>query len=253
MQRVSDSSTPVAFMGVRPPRMAAQEEALMRQLNLTGVVAAALALTACATSTRIRSAPGEVAPVLYDPIETLDLPPVMVTPGTTEMSVLPVPTMAFSNTSLAVGERVRMLDETATGIDRSIAATGASVRYDETVLSDDDLRLSGSRWGRVQRWYDWTGSLRKVRTIPADGGLDTEEYYFDNGHLILAYWNPVGASEEDTFELEEGEVFYFGRDGLLAWVRDDGTDFYAKSPDGLFWEGYFLDRARRMADCCGAQ
>ena len=88
-----------------------------------------------------------------------------------------------------------------------------SMRTAEIVKDTPDYTRTGSE-GKVLRYYDDEGEIRRVLVYPEESAEGMyEEYYYWNGDLIFAYiWD----------DLEE-EMYYY-RDGiLLRWIDGKGT------------------------------
>jgi hypothetical protein len=215
----------------------------MRTRLIPGTLALA-AMAACATSgTRIGSAGGDV---MLGTVDTTTLPPPLIIPPASPLpSMTPPPLLmddfgsAYSSPLLGVTERVRILDARAAEIDR---LTGLG--FNTLMLADDQY----PGWSQMERWDDASG-VRKIRVLPTLDRNDTEEFYYDNGRLIMVYWNPLGTFSQDAFG-EPGESFYFGEEGLIAWTRDDGTTFDSSHPDFAYWDKHLRKESKRLLRCC---
>jgi hypothetical protein len=222
----------------------------MRMRILSGTLALA-AMAACATSgTRMGSAGGDV---MLEPSDVPGLPPASTVPSApTLTSMTPPPIMptvadlaaAYWSSTLGLAERVRILDGRAGLID---GLTNLSFRARD--LDDDMFKtVPAERWVRLERWDDAEG-VRKIRLVPNLDRTDTEELYYEDGRLIMVYWNPLGTYGPGNFGLP-GESFYFGEEGLISWRRDDGTSVDSSHPDFKFWDKHLRKEARHFATCC---
>jgi hypothetical protein len=212
----------------------------MQIWTLSGALALAAVTAACAPSyMRTGSAAGEVM-IPASEVETIPTTSaVAVTASAPSIAELEA---AYSGLAmLSAASRVRILESRAASIDRM------------TVLREHNLILDGSygpanesRWGTIERRSD-AFSLQKIRMVSTLDHSDTEEFYFDNGRLIKVYWDPRGSSDNNVFE-RLGETFYFGEEGLISWVRDDGTSIDASDPAFAYWDKRLRKDARRFAD-----
>jgi hypothetical protein len=210
----------------------------MQIRTLSGALVLAGVTAACATSyLRTGSAAGDV----------------VLAPSVTETAVLPtavVPAMpsnadvdaAFTGSSmLSMANRMRILEGRAASIDRMTGLVEHNLILDASYGPANELR-----WGTVERRSD-AASLRKIRLVSTLDHSDTEELYFDDGRLIMVYWDAHGSSDQSVFD-QRGETFYFGEEGLISWVRHDGTSVAASDPAFGYWDKRLRKEARRFAD-----
>jgi hypothetical protein len=207
---------------------------------LSGALALAAVTAACATShIRTGSAAGDVA---LAPSATETVPAVLPTAVASAMPSNADVDAAYTGSSmLSMVSRMRILEGRAATIDRT---TG--LFEDNMILDASYGSASESRWGTVERRSD-AASLRKIRIVSTLDNSDTEEFYFDDGRLIMVHWDPQGSSDNNVFE-QRGETFYFGDEGLISWVRHDGTSIGASDPAFAYWDKRLRKEARRFAE-----
>ncbi len=230
------AGTTTTPMGPRVNRAATStEEANMRKLTFTTVFALAALGAGCAShQTRIGSAGGEVSPALVTPslVSTVAKD---ATPTDEEVS------NAYSDATMDINDRVRVLDGRAAAIDAQLpGSAGLSGLIPLTVrdvpLSDDAFSdITDMRWARMELWNDGA-NLSKLRMVPNLDRNDTEEFYYDHGRLIMVYWNPDGVLGHDGSAVDVGQSFYFGEEGLISWVGDDGVRGDRSSADFQYWD-----------------
>jgi hypothetical protein len=213
----------------------------MRIRTLPGTLALAAMAAACATSgTRMGSAGGDV---MLPPSETPTLPPPSITPSKpTGVSLTPLPLPPAAAERAVLSARISMIESRSAMIDR-LPNLGFS-----TFVLDEYKDVADLGWSQMERWNDASG-VRKIRLLPTLDRNDTEEFYYENGRLIMVYWNPLGTFGQDAFG-EPGESFYFGEEGLIAWTRDDGTSFDSSHPDFKYWDKHLRKESRRFSGCC---
>jgi hypothetical protein len=197
---------------------------------------------------QIQSAGGEVSPTLSTTTVTT------VTP--TPLSALLPPSdeaflSAYMDDGMDLTARVNILDSRAALIDDRLPgmtnAYGlAPLALSDVQLTDDAFSdVTSDRWARMELLYDGN-DLRKVRMVPDLTRDDTEEFYYDNGHLIMVYWNPNGIGAQDMAYGQVGESYYFGQEGLISWVSDDGTTHDSSSADFKYWNNQLQKEAARF-------
>jgi hypothetical protein len=201
--------------------------------TITAMLALAALTSACATRTiYTESAAGEVSPAVSIPTAA-------------ELDA------AYMDATMSANARVDVLDSRAALIDARLygpdAISGLAMLSRRDIELDPDAfsDITDERWARMEAWYEGS-DIRKIRMIPSEDRNETEEFYYDRGNLIMVYWNPKGISAQDKSASSGGESFYFGKEGLLSWVRDDGTIGEPSSDEFKYWDAHLRKEAARF-------
>ncbi len=158
---------------------------------------------------------------------------------------------AYDGTTMDVSSRIAVLGHYVDGIEAGI---GSRLTQTSTSLSLDAFSdVTDEQWDRMDAFYD-NGELKRLRLIPpvntqqqqADQG--TEEFYFDGGRLVYVYYEPDGATKSDRHVESGGDAYYFGREGLIAWIRGDGTRADPSDPDFKSWSAQLSKEASRFSE-----
>ncbi len=148
-------------------------------------------------------------------------------------------TAAYHDVGLSTEARVNLLKAEVAAIDARVSngvPTNVAFPLDraETVLSPDTFAdITTDHWGEMITYTDGS-ALRRIRMRPASGTA-TEEFYYDGGNVIAVHFEADGDTKEDPHSEVGGQMFYFGQDGLLEWVRADGTLGDPASPAFKHW------------------
>ena len=193
--------------------------------TLLGLVAIASA-SACGTS----------APSPTTRTEAGDLAlPKMSLPSATELSA------AYNGTVVDVNRRVTVLDLYVRGIEVRLRSPAAAVGANTLLRTSTNLRpgtfsdISDIPWGRIEAFYDGK-ELVRLRILPTPGPFTrSEEFYYSKGRLVYVYVEPDGARKRDPHVETTGDGYYFGSNGMIAWVFPDGRMADPKSSEFKAW------------------
>jgi hypothetical protein len=199
----------------------------MKATPTVTIAALALACAACAGEMgRAGIAAGDVA-IAPEP-SGVSLGTRSLTPMESR-SLAPIPaTVAYRDPTLDVEQRVNMLDAYVAAVDARVAewaTNGGSNQYTrtESTLSSgvfDDL--TDDEWYEMIAYTD-AGDLQCLTMTQTNGGKHTKAFYYDRGKLVAVRDDPDGVSIGDAPPQSGVQMFYFGNEGMLAWVRENGT------------------------------
>jgi hypothetical protein len=168
-----------------------------------------------------------------------------VGPSAAEMDV------AYSS-GTALGARmaiVRSYVEHIEGRVPGLVPTDSSLTMVETYLTPDSFAdVSEEEWGQMNTYYDGA-VLKRIRMLPVSPETGTEEFYFNDGKLVYAFYDPNGATKadgKDENEAKGGERFFFGEEGLISWIKD-GVAMDTGSADFRYWSEQLLREADRFS------
>ncbi|HEY9227345.1 MAG TPA: hypothetical protein VIP11_11900, partial [Gemmatimonadaceae bacterium] len=124
--------------------------------------------------------------------------------------------------------RVVMLQRYVRWIESRLPKSAMSVGNKPLTMTSTNLPpnafadVTDEQWARMDAFYSGS-ALKRLRLLPPPGAKPrTEEFYFDDGKLVYVYIDPDGANKRDPHVENGGDAFYFGKEGLFAWVRPDG-------------------------------
>jgi hypothetical protein len=165
-----------------------------------------------------------------------DVDVVVVAPAPAELNA------AYTSSTIDISNRIATLDryrrsieQRLPGSDIAVAGTGLTQKT-VTLPPNAFADVTDEPWAVMETFYDGS-ELKRLRLLPPLGiRTKTEEFYFDNGNLIFVYEEPNGAAKAAQQSEFGGDAFYFGSEGLIAWVRSGGKhvdpnsdEFKAKS------------------------
>ena len=199
------------------------------------LLGALTASAACASAPAGRTAAGDV---------DVDMP--VAAPTAAEFDE------AYTSSSLDVSTRIATLDRYRRSIEQRLP--GADLALAGTVLTQRSVTLpsrafadvTDEEWASMETFYDGS-ELKRIRLIPHAGAKpETEEFYFNNGNLVFVYYEPDGGTKSTRHVESDGDAFYFGSEGMIAWVRSDGTRVDPNDPDFKYWSKHLLKEAARF-------
>jgi len=159
---------------------------------------------------------------------------------------------AYTSSTIDVSSRIATLDRYRRSIEQRLP--GADLALAGTTLTKQSLTLpahafadvTDEEWATMEKFYDGN-ELKRLRLIPLAGAKpETEEFYFNNGNLVFVYYEPDGAAKSERHAESDGDSFYFGSEGLIAWVRADGTRVDPNDPEFKHWSAQLLKEAARF-------
>ena len=160
---------------------------------------------------------------------------------------------AYTSSTLDVSNRIATLDRYRRSIEQGLpgddfALAGTRLRKQSLTLPAHAFAdVTDEEWATMETFYDGS-ELKRLRLIPRAGAKpETEEFYFNNGNLVFVYYEPDGAGKSERHVESDGDSFYFGSEGLIAWVRADGTRVDPNDPDFKYWSGQLLKEAARFS------
>jgi hypothetical protein len=222
----------------RMPACVVERESEMKFL-FAGI--ASIACMACTHELSQSSAGGNV-----------EIAPEMRPAGTSVTLVsAPAATKAYRDTTLGADARVSMLEAEVAVLNARVANGRPTtipdpLDRDEVELTPDTFSdISDFRWAELIRYSDG-GELKRLRMRPVAGHREAEEFFYDRGHLIAVHYHSDGEAREDPHSLTTGQMFYFGQEGMLAWVREGGTRGDPSSAEFKRWADLLLKEGERF-------
>ncbi len=201
---------------------------MKRTFLLLGALAA---IAGCASATHGRTAAGDV---------------VISAPSGAELDA------AYTSSTLDVESRMATLDRYRRSIEERLP--GAELARPGTVLTRRTVNLparafadvTDEQWAIMETFYDGP-ELKRLRLIPPAGAKpETEEFYFNNGKLVFVYYEADGAARAERHVEAGGDAFFFGNEGMIAWIRGDGSRVDRNDPDFKYWSTQLLKEAARF-------
>jgi hypothetical protein len=174
-------------------------------------------------------------------------------PPTSAPAVSRIPAMeqetAYHDASVSTAARIALLQAEVASIDARVPDGRTDMDFpltrSEAVLPADAFAdITHDRWAEMYSYSDGQ-ALRRIRMRPARGEA-TEEFYYDGGKLIAVHFEAHGDVKPEPHPEAGGEMFYFGADGLLAWVREDGTLADPSSAPFKHWAAQLPKEAARF-------
>jgi hypothetical protein len=154
--------------------------------------------------------------------------------------------------STALGARmaiVRSYVEHIEGRLPGAVPTDTSLTMVETYLTPDTFAdVSEEEWSQMNSYFDGA-TLKRIRMLPVSPETGTEEFYFNDGKLVYAFYDPKGATKADGDDEEDakgGERFFFGEEGLISWIKD-GVTMDTGSAEFRYWSEQILREADRFS------
>jgi hypothetical protein len=209
-----------------------EEVEMKRAYVLIGVLAVA---AACEKMSDDKSAAGDV-----------DVDAVVITPMPAALEE------AYTSSTLDVQRRIATLDRYRRSIEQRLP--GADRAGAGPVLIEKSVTLppnafadvTDEPWAIMQTFYDGS-ELKRLRLLPPLGvRTTTEEFYFDNGKLVFVYEEPDGAAKAAQQSEFGGDAYYFGREGMIAWIRKGGKQVDPNSDEFKAKSAQLLKEAARF-------
>lgn len=88
---------------------------------------------------------------------------------------------------------------------------------------------------------------RPLRPLRSTASTASEEFYYNDGKLVYVYAEPDGATKSDPHVETSGDKFYFGSEGMFAWIKADGTRVDLTDPEFAKWSAQILKESDRFA------
>jgi hypothetical protein len=83
------------------------------------------------------------------------------------------------------------------------------------------------KWAKIHVYTTEEGQVNRVKTYPHEGiSKRTEEFYFENGQLMLAVIEDDGSGERGKSNDELDKMYYFQDGMLIGEVKADGEQEY---------------------------
>lgn len=159
---------------------------------------------------------------------------------------------AFTSSTLDISSRIATLDryrrsieQRLPGADFALAGATTLTKRAVTLPAHAFADVTHEEWATMETFYDGN-ELKRLRLIPPAGAKpETKEFYFNNGNLVFVYYEPDGARKLERHVESGGDAFYFGSEGLIAWVRGDGKRVDPNDGEFKYWSSHLLKEAAR--------
>lgn len=177
-----------------------------------------------------------------------DLDIFVATPSAAELDA------AYTSSTLDISSRIATLDryrrsieQRLPGADFALAGATTLTKRAVTLPAHAFSDVTREEWATMETFYD-RNELKRLRLIPPAGAKpETEEFYFNNGNLVFVYYEPDGAGKSERHVESGGDAFYFGSEGLIAWVRSDGSRVDPNKGEFKYWASHLLKEAARFS------
>jgi hypothetical protein len=173
--------------------------------------------------------------------------------GDVELEPVPASGMMANayGTSMPLATRMAYVDRYVESVEAGVAgvatrADNALTLVQRSLTPDAFANVTDERFERMDSYYAGT-ALKRIRMIPMPPETATEEFYFNDGKLVYVYYEPDGASKPEPHPEVSGQKFYFGAEGLMAWVLADGTQVRPNHPDFRKWSAHLQKEAAAFA------
>lgn len=159
---------------------------------------------------------------------------------------------AFDDSSMAVAERVTAIEAYVKSVEAKLPpdgaeGTGDNLKRKEKDLSDDSFEdVTKEKWAKMDTYYDGD-KLKRLKVYSAEGEKKTEEFYFHDGKLIFAFIENDGMGKKGDKSEAKGDKFYFGNEGLIEFVKADGSRVNITDEEFKKYNTKLLDEAGAFA------
>ena len=96
-------------------------------------------------------------------------------------------------------------------------------KMQRATLSTSNLRAQiKQKWSKIE-FYAENGAVRRIKTYPHESiSHRTEEFYFEGGHLIFAYIEDEGMTDEKPGVISGGKAYYYDNGRFVAERNQTG-------------------------------
>lgn len=143
---------------------------------------------------------------------------------------------AYSDSSMAADERSKAFDEYVESVEKRLPAgdsegTAGTLKRMETDISKDlFIDVTEEKWAKMHAYMDGE-MFKRLKVYSAEAEKKTEEFYFNGDNIVYAFIENDGMGKKGDASEANGDKFYFGREGLFATVKADGTKVDAASEE----------------------
>ncbi|MEO8748426.1 MAG: hypothetical protein ABI379_12335 [Rhodanobacter sp.] len=125
-------------------------------------------------------------------------------------------TKAAQSNDPAVATQMREIDAQVRKIEQALPTLART----EVMLKPGSLAdVTEVKWSKLHA-YASGNTIERLKVYPPAGSAKTEEFYYQDGSLILAFVEPNGAAHEGHSPEAKGTRYYFNANGLFA--NNDG-------------------------------
>lgn len=155
---------------------------------------------------------------------------------------------AFDDTSMAIDERVAAIDAYVKSIEAKLPPSGSEASGDmlkrkESDLSDDSFDdVTQEKWAKLHTYYDGE-KLMRLKVYSPENEKKTEEFYFYEDKPVFAFIENDGMGKKGDSSEAKGDKFYFGSEGMFAFVKADGTKVDASSEEFAMYKNKLPNEA----------
>lgn len=143
---------------------------------------------------------------------------------------------AYSDKTMVIEDRVKTIDEYIRSIESKIPKEGTegnsdSLKRKETDISKEAIKdVTDEKWANLHT-YSEGGKIKRLKVYSAAGEKKTEEFYFLDDKPVYAFIENDGMSKKGDASEAKGDKFYFGSEGLIAFIKADGSKVEASSEE----------------------
>lgn len=152
------------------------------------------------------------------------------------MAKEPADLKAYDDKSMTLDARVTAIDGYVKRVETELPAsesegTESKLKRKETDLSKETLAgITDEKWAKMHSYYNGE-KLERLKVYSLENEKKTEEFYFFNDKPVFAFIEKDGMSKKGDNVEAKGDKFYFGSEGLIAWIKADGSKVDATSEE----------------------
>lgn len=135
---------------------------------------------------------------------------------------------AYNDKSMEMEDRIKTIEEYVKTIEAKLPkegteGTGDNLKRKETDISKETIKdLTDEKWANLHTYSDGNKVIR-LKVYSAEGKKKTEEFYFLDDKPVYAFIENDGMGKKGDSSEAKGDKFYFGSEGLFAYIKADGS------------------------------
>lgn len=143
---------------------------------------------------------------------------------------------AYADTSMSADDRIKAIDAYVKGMEKNLPSnnpegTAGTLKRKESNISNDSLKdATDEKWSKMHTYYDGE-KLKRIKVYSPEGEKKTEEFYFYDDKAVFTFIENEGAGKKGDSLEAKGDKFYFGSEGLFAWIKENGSKADASSEE----------------------
>lgn len=129
-------------------------------------------------------------------------------------------------------EEVVNYDQELALINERRAAIEANIAEPVSISTENATAKIKQKWSNIH-YYFLNNELVRIKTYPHEGISErTEEFYLENGQLILAVIEDEGSGERGKSEEAIDKMYYFMNGEVIKEVKNDEAEYGLRNSDG---------------------